>query len=119
MTFVTVKILATSALLVGIGYLLWNSQPHYTQEKYRRIFRARFQRYFNIGKPQQDFGREEKITVEQASKQLQKKLLLLLNGDRQTATRLIKLAKTRNPHKSIDWCAEKVIFDLQRDRGRY
>lgn len=115
----TIKILATSALLAGIAYLLWSSQPRYTQEKYQRIFKSKFQRFFSTGETQTDFRREEQITIEQAAKKLQKKLLLLLNGDRNTATRLIKLAKTRNPHKSIDWCVEKVIFDLQRDRGRY
>lgn len=55
----------------------------------------------------------------QASRHLQIKLLQLLHGDRHAANRLIALAKTRNPSKSIDWCVEKVIFDLQRDRGRY
>lgn len=55
----------------------------------------------------------------QASRNLQIKLLQLLNGDRHTANRLIALAKARNPDKSIDWWVEKVIFDLQRDRGSY
>ncbi len=59
------------------------------------------------------------IRIEQVSRPLQNKLLLLLNGDRNTANRLLNLAKTRNPQKSVQWCAEKVIFDLQRDRGRY
>ncbi len=55
----------------------------------------------------------------QPSRNLQTKLLRLLNGDRNTANRLIAALKARNPDRSIDWCAEKVIFDLQRDRGRY
>lgn len=119
MTPAIIKILATGALLVGIGYLLWSSQPRYTREKYQRIFKAKFQRYCHTEKTQTEFGREKQVTIEQAAKKLQKKLLLLLNGDRNTANRLIALAKTRNPDKSIDWCIEKVIFDLQRDRGRY
>ncbi len=104
---------------MGIFYLVWSSQPLYTKKKYRRIFKSKFQRYFNTEATQTDFGREKQIRIEQAAKKLQKKLLLLLNGDRNTANRLIALAKTRNPDKSIDWCVEKVIFDLQRDRGRY
>jgi len=60
-----------------------------------------------------------RVSKEKPSRNLQIKLLRLLNGDRHTANRLIALAKTRNPSKSIDWCVEKVIFDLQRDRGRY
>lgn len=55
----------------------------------------------------------------QVARHLQIKLLQLLHGDRHAANRLIALAKTRNPDRSIDWCVEKVIFDLQRDRGRY
>lgn len=53
----------------------------------------------------------------QASRNLQIKLLRLLNNDRHTANRLIALAKARNPDKSTDWWVEKVIFDLERDRG--
>ncbi|MBW4663258.1 MAG: hypothetical protein KME01_03510 [Chroococcus sp. CMT-3BRIN-NPC107] len=52
----------------------------------------------------------------QPSRNLQTKLLRLLNGDRHTANRLIALAKTRNPDKSVDWWVEKVIFGLERDR---
>ncbi len=62
---------------------------------------------------------ESEIRIEQVPRQLQKRLLLLFNGDRRTANRLLNAAMARNPGKSIQWCAEKVIFDLQRDRGRY
>ncbi len=61
----------------------------------------------------------DRVSQPQPSRNLQLKLLRLLNGDRHTANRLIALAKTRNPDKSVDWWVEKVIFDLQRDRGRY
>lgn len=114
MTIAILKILATSALLVGIGYILWRSQSPYTRVKYR----SKFRRYFNL-ETQTSYGQKEQVSIEQASQKLQKKLLLLLNGDRNTATRLMQLAKARNPQKSVDWCVEKVIFDLQRDRGRY
>lgn len=53
------------------------------------------------------------------SKHLEAKLVRLLNGDVLAAKRLIALAKAKNPDRSMDWCVEKVIFDLQRDRGRY
>ncbi len=53
------------------------------------------------------------------SKHLEAKLVRLLNGDMLAAKRLIALAKTKNPDRSMDWCVEKVIFDLQRDRSRY
>ncbi|KJH70911.1 hypothetical protein [Aliterella atlantica] len=115
MTIGILKILATSALLVGVGYILWRSQSPYTRVKCR----SKFKRYFNTGTTQTYYGQEERVSIERASGKLQKKLLLLLNGDALAATRLMELAKARNPHKSVNWCAEKVIFDLQRDRGRY
>lgn len=68
-------------------------------------------------KPQRQVA--EQVSKEEPSRNLQIKLLRLLNGDRHTANRLIGLAKSRNPGRSIDWCVEKVIFDLERDRGRY
>ncbi len=46
----------------------------------------------------------------------ERKLLRLLNGDRRTANRLVANMQMRNPDKSDQWCWEKVIFDLQRDR---
>jgi hypothetical protein len=59
------------------------------------------------------------IRIEKVSRPLQKKLLLLLHGDRQAANRLLNAAKDRNPGRSIQWYAEKVLFDLQRDYGKY
>lgn len=48
---------------------------------------------------------------------LQPKLILLLNGDRQTAERLLRNARLRYPDKSEQWLFEKVIYDLTRDRA--
>jgi hypothetical protein len=59
------------------------------------------------------------IRIEKVSHPLQKKLLLLLHGDRHAANRLLSAAKNRNPGRSIQWYAEKVLFDLQRDYGKY
>ncbi|MDM9380745.1 hypothetical protein QUB80_08500 [Chlorogloeopsis sp. ULAP01] len=70
---------------------------------------------------QQNFSLAEQqtstIRLEQASRKLQKKLINLLHDDRDAATRLLTQAKQKYPGKSIDWYAEKVIYDLQRDRG--
>lgn len=71
-----------------------------------------------LARPSYD-SHDSEIRIEQLSQQLQNKILLLLNGDRNTANRLLNLAKTRNPQKSVQWCVEKVILDLQRDRGGY
>lgn len=62
---------------------------------------------------------ESTIRIEQASRKLQKKLLLLLHDERSTANRLLNQVKLKNPNRSIDWYVEKVIYDLERDRGGY
>ncbi|RUR83476.1 hypothetical protein ACF3DV_15165 [Chlorogloeopsis fritschii PCC 9212] len=65
------------------------------------------------------FGEQQTSTIrlEQASRKLQRKLINLLHDDRDAATRLLNQAKQKNPNKTIDWYAEKVIYDLERDRG--
>jgi hypothetical protein len=54
----------------------------------------------------------------QVSRPLQRKLLLLLHQDLAAANRLLMQASFKYPGKSTEWYAEKVIYDLQRDRGR-
>lgn len=56
--------------------------------------------------------------LQRANRSLQRKLLLLLHEDQQAAERLVQQASFRYPGKSPDWYLEKVIYDLQRDRGR-
>ena len=48
--------------------------------------------------------------------QLQEKLLLLTNGDRGTATRLVEHTRRSNPRQPETWLWEKAIYDLERDR---
>lgn len=50
------------------------------------------------------------------AKQLQSRLLVLLNGDRKTAERLLEQVQVANPDRSAEWCLDKVIYDLKRDR---
>ena len=59
------------------------------------------------------------VRIDQASRKLQKELLRLLHDDRNTANRLLSQVKINNPNKPINWCIEKVIYDLERDRGAY
>lgn len=49
---------------------------------------------------------------------LQHKLLRQLHGDRAAANRLLVHTKLKYPDRSMSWCAEKVIYDLERDRSR-
>jgi hypothetical protein len=48
---------------------------------------------------------------------LHRRLVELLNGDDRAALRLFRGARRRNPGRSADWCLEKCIHDLMRDRG--
>lgn len=63
-------------------------------------------------------SKDSTIRLDQASRELENKLLRLLHGDRSLAIRLLSEIKTQNPGKSVDWYVEKVIYDLERDRGR-
>lgn len=64
-------------------------------------------------------GQANTIRIEQANRELHSKLLKLLHNNRDTANRLVSHVKQQNPDRSINWCVEKVIYNLQRDRGSY
>ena len=66
-----------------------------------------------------NLGTKDAIGIDQASRKLQQKLMRLLHDDRDTASRLLSQIKIKNPNKSINWYVEKVIYDLERDRGAY
>jgi len=51
-----------------------------------------------------------------ANPALAHELLMLVNGDTATARRLIRNVNRSNPGRSVDWCLEKAIHDLERDR---
>lgn len=57
------------------------------------------------------------------ARQIDRLLLLrmmeLLHSDRELAMRLISQVKRKNPNRSMNWCVEKVIYDLERDRSSY
>jgi hypothetical protein len=55
-------------------------------------------------------------TTASANRLHQRQLLSLLHDDRQAAERLINQVQQNHPDRSIDWCVEKAIYDLQRDR---
>ena len=63
--------------------------------------------------------KEDFIRFDRASSKLRKKLLTLLHDDQDTAIRLLSQVKINNPNRSINWYVEKVIYDLERDRGSY
>lgn len=47
---------------------------------------------------------------------VEKKLVLMLGGDRNVALRLVRSARQKNPGQTELWYWEKVIRDLERDR---
>jgi hypothetical protein len=49
---------------------------------------------------------------------LERKLLKLLGGNRNTADRLIQQSRLKHPDRPADWHWEKAIYDLERDRWR-
>lgn len=53
-----------------------------------------------------------------ANPRLQQQLLRLLHEDRGAAVRLMSQAQQKYPGRSPNWYIEKVIYDLERDRGR-
>ena len=52
----------------------------------------------------------------QVDRRTRKELLRLVNGHRAVALRLVEKVKERNPKRSDQWCWEKAIYDIQRDR---
>ncbi len=90
---------ATIAIVVGLCLLLlaW-------QKRYRPRDGGKHNSPRQVVKPQHPH--------------LERKLLKLLGGNRNTANRLIQQSQLRNPDKSSDWHWEKAIYDLERDRWR-
>ena len=45
-----------------------------------------------------------------------RKLLSLVGGNATVAQRLVSDVQTRNPGRTEQWCWEKAIYDIERDR---
>lgn len=50
---------------------------------------------------------------------LRRRLLKLVKGDQELADRLLKQIALQNPDRSSVWVYEKVIYDLEHDRGAF
>lgn len=46
----------------------------------------------------------------------QRQLLRLVGGNQAVAERLVEQVQLRNPSQSAQWCWEKAIYDIHRDR---
>lgn len=51
------------------------------------------------------------------SNELLQSIVRMVNHDKACAYRLIEQMKRKNPHQSMEWCIEKVLWQLQRDRA--
>ncbi|NJN60241.1 MAG: tetratricopeptide repeat protein [Coleofasciculaceae cyanobacterium RL_1_1] len=60
---------------------------------------------------------KQSFPFEQGRAKDKKCLLQLLDGDRQKANRLLELARSQHPNRSIHWYFEKALYDLKRDRS--
>ena len=49
----------------------------------------------------------------------QRYLLRLVGGNRDVAERLVRQVQLHHPDRPAQWCWEKAIHDLQRDRDRH
>lgn len=53
------------------------------------------------------------------SNQTKRELRRLVNGNQALADRLVKQVRLHNPDRSEQWCWEKAVHDLQRDRRSF
>jgi hypothetical protein len=51
-----------------------------------------------------------------AAKATRKRLLSLVGGNAAVAQRLVSDVQRRNPDRTEQWCWEKAIYDVERDR---
>ncbi|NJN02982.1 MAG: hypothetical protein HC873_15070 [Leptolyngbyaceae cyanobacterium SL_1_1] len=49
-------------------------------------------------------------------RQTRRELLRLTNGNQAVAQRLVERVREQHPDRSEQWCWEKAIYDIQRDR---
>jgi|LakMenE01Jun11ns_1017448.scaffolds.fasta_scaffold9328661_2 uncharacterized protein HemY len=49
----------------------------------------------------------------------QRSLVRLVGGNRDVAERLVRQVQLHHPDRPAQWCWEKAIYDLQRDRDRH
>jgi hypothetical protein len=87
------------AILLLVGLYFWLSR--------RRSYRRRGQRGRVQASPRLD-GRVAGHT--------QRELLRLVGGNRAVAERLVEQVQLRYPNHDQQWCWEKAIYDIQRDR---
>ncbi len=67
----------------------------------------------------QPFTQQRALRLRKQVAPLQRQLLRLVHDDLALAERLFALATIRYAGNSPNWYVEKVIYDLERDRGKF
>ncbi|MCC2695800.1 hypothetical protein [Nodularia sp. LEGE 04288] len=88
-------------MLAGSLYLAWlviNSRKS-ARRRYRRT------------------TRKSPEKLKRVNSSTRSKLLRMVRGDEELAYRLVRQVKASAPNQSDQWCWEKAIWDLERDRN--
>lgn len=123
--FVLLGVVIVFAIVFGLMFAYYRSQQSHRRLRWKQRRNGNRTSSFSSPRRRKPYNSETSgdsdstVRIEKIPRSLQKKLLLLLHGDRQAANRLLSAAKERNPGRSVQWYAEKVLFDLQRDYGKY
>ena len=99
MTLSVLSLLIAIALLVGTFFWIKYSQTKGRSQRYRPSVR-----------------RPAAHQPQGVSSQTKKELQRLVHGNQDLAERLVKQVRLHNPDRSEQWCWEKAVHDIQRDR---
>ena len=95
------NIVGITGLGIGTGVIAWH------------LVRAN---KTSIVKSLAETNNKNRSLLNQVNPKLRKELLRLVSNS-QTVNRLLSGTLARHPNRSANWLAEKVIYDLKRDRG--
>jgi hypothetical protein len=69
-----------------------------------------------IQRPPSSLGNGHSSRTRGAARATRKRLLGLVGGNAAVAQRLVSDVQRRNPDRTEQWCWEKAIYDVERDR---
>jgi hypothetical protein len=69
-----------------------------------------------IQRPPSSLGNGHSSRARGAARATRKRLLGLVGGNAAVAQRLVSDVQRRNPDRTEQWCWEKAIYDVERDR---
>jgi hypothetical protein len=69
-----------------------------------------------IQRPPSSLGNGHSSRDRGAARATRKRLLGLVGGNAAVAQRLVSDVQRRNPDRTEQWCWEKAIYDVERDR---